>query len=129
AKETEEWMQRAEGVMLELQWIAEGGSQDGVPAPVAARRKGRERTAWIVAGVAIAACLGLAVVMLVGRRPAADTVRVQMVMPRSLALLGSPRISPDGRYVAFDGFDSTGHATVWVRPLAALTAQPLPSPP
>jgi len=39
------------------QWIAEGGSQAGVPAPVAARRKGRARLAWGIAGLATLAAL------------------------------------------------------------------------
>src|SRR5258706_5838607 len=55
AKDPDARIQTAHDVMLQLQWIAEGGSQAGVPAPVAARRKSRERLAWAVAAVAIAA--------------------------------------------------------------------------
>ena len=40
---------RAHDVKLQLQWIAEGGSQAGVPAPAAARRRSRERLAWSLA--------------------------------------------------------------------------------
>src|SRR5213594_4388516 len=42
AKDPEDRWQTAHDVMLELKWVAEGGSQAGVPAPVVARRKIRE---------------------------------------------------------------------------------------
>jgi len=38
AKDPDDRWQTAHDVKLQLQWIAEGGSQAGVPAPVAARR-------------------------------------------------------------------------------------------
>src|SRR5262249_26375196 len=38
AKDPEDRWQTAHDVMLELKWVAEGGSQAGVPAPVVARR-------------------------------------------------------------------------------------------
>src|SRR6185369_16284432 len=49
AKDPEDRFQTAHDVKLHLQWIAEGGSVMGLSAPVAARRKGRERIAWILA--------------------------------------------------------------------------------
>ena len=39
---------------------------------------------------------------------------------------GSPRISPDGKYIAFDGIDTTGTTQMWLRPLNTLDAFPLP---
>ncbi|HTS01618.1 MAG TPA: serine/threonine-protein kinase, partial [Thermoanaerobaculia bacterium] len=45
AKDPEDRLQTAHDVKLQLQWIAEGGSQVGLPAPVAQRRKSRERLA------------------------------------------------------------------------------------
>ena len=54
AKDPEDRFQTAHDVKLQLQWIAEGGSQAGLPAPVAARRKSRERLAWGVAAAALA---------------------------------------------------------------------------
>ncbi len=52
AKEPEHRWSTAHDVMLQLQWIAEGGSLAGLPAPVVARRKNRERLAWAVAAAA-----------------------------------------------------------------------------
>ena len=46
AKEPEQRWSTAHDVMLQLQWIAEGGSMAGVPAPVVARRKNREKLSW-----------------------------------------------------------------------------------
>lgn len=43
AKDPDERFQDVHDVKLQLQWIAEGGSQAGVPVPVAARRKTRDR--------------------------------------------------------------------------------------
>src|SRR5262249_17044953 len=51
AKDPDERWQTAHDVMLQLRWIAEGGSMAGLPAPVVARRHGRERTAWAIAAV------------------------------------------------------------------------------
>ncbi len=44
--------------MLQLQWIAEGGSMAGVPAPVVARRKNREKLAWGLLAAALLARRG-----------------------------------------------------------------------
>jgi serine/threonine protein kinase len=41
AKDPDERWQTAHDVKLQLEWIAEGGSVVGLPAPVAARRKSR----------------------------------------------------------------------------------------
>ena len=61
AKDPEERWHTAHDVMLQLQWIAEGGSQAGVPAPVVARRKNREKLAWAAAAAATLAAAALAV--------------------------------------------------------------------
>src|SRR6516162_3570179 len=57
AKDPDERWQTAHDVKLQLQWIAEGGSQAGVPAPVVARRKNRETLMTIVAAIALATSL------------------------------------------------------------------------
>ena len=41
-------------------------------------------------------------------------------------VVGSPRVSPDGKIVAFDAIDSTGRSLVWLRRLGALDSTPLP---
>src|SRR5258705_13957454 len=51
AKDPDDRWQTAHDVMLQLKWIAEGGSQAGVPAPLVARRRSRERLAGGVAAL------------------------------------------------------------------------------
>src|SRR5689334_14284539 len=51
AKDPEHRFQTAHDIKLQLEWIAEGGSQAGLPAPVVARRKNREKLAWAAAAV------------------------------------------------------------------------------
>ena len=41
--------QTAHDLMLQLRWVAEGGSQVGLPAPLASKRKLQERLAWSLA--------------------------------------------------------------------------------
>jgi Tol biopolymer transport system component len=125
AKDPQDRFQTAHDIRLQLQWIAEGGSQVGLPAPVAARRKSRERLAW---GVAAGACLAAAVlgVGFVRRAPSPRrTLRFEIATPEGITSIDAPRISPDGKYLAFDATDTSGKTRIWVRALGALVAQPL----
>jgi Tol biopolymer transport system component len=126
AKDPKERWHTAHDVRLQLAWIAEGGSAAGLPAPVAHHRKNREKLAWalaVAAGV-LAALLGVGFVR---RAPAApELVRFQVAQPPKLPVVGSPKLSPDGRFLAFNGTDETGVTRIWVRPMNALEAQPLP---
>src|SRR6266542_5370975 len=125
AKDPEDRFQTAHDVKLQLQWIAEGGSQAGLPAPVAARRKSRERLAWVVALAAIvaAAALGFGFVRRAPAKP--RLMRFEIGAPEGVIAIDAPHISPDGRYLAFNAVDSEGKSRVWVRSLNALAAQPL----
>src|ERR1700690_2683991 len=68
AKDPDERFQSVHDLRLQLKWIAEGGSQTGVPAPVAARRKNRERALAAAALVFLLAALALGFAYF--RRPA-----------------------------------------------------------
>jgi Tol biopolymer transport system component len=125
-KDPDDRWQTARDVASELQWITEGGSQIGVPATVAARRKSRERTAWVAAGVLAITTIALAVVTLTRTEPEVRKIQFQIPAPNGVAAMGSPRISPDGRFVVFNATDSTGTDRLWIRPLDALEAYPLP---
>jgi serine/threonine protein kinase/Tol biopolymer transport system component len=125
AKDAEERFQTAHDVRLQLQWIAEGGSAAGLPAPVVARRKSRERLAWAVAGAAIAAAALLGAGYLRRAPVKASAIRFEISTPEGVSLIDSPKISPDGKLLAFNASDSSGKSRIWVRPLSALTAQPL----
>jgi Tol biopolymer transport system component/predicted Ser/Thr protein kinase len=126
AKDPDDRWQTAHDVSLQLRWIAEGGSQVGLPAPVAHRRRSRERLAWGLAGAAGLVALAL-VAWVALHRPAPPVVmRFNAAAARSMASLDSPRISPDGRFIAVDATDSTGSSAVWVRPVGSLEFQSIP---
>ena len=125
AKDPEERIQTAHDVKLQLQWIVEGGSQAGVAAPVAARRKRRERLAWILATIMTAIAAGLAVIQL-RPKPPAKPVMFELTPPYQARSVDLPRISPDGRRLAFNAADSTGIVGIWVRQMNSLEAQRLP---
>jgi len=124
-KDPDSRRQSMHDVLLELRWVAEGGSQAGVPAPVAARRRGRARLAWVVAGVAAAAAVVFGVGYFSHRPARTEQIRFLIGAPEGITFIDSPRISPDGRYVAFNMTDSTGVTRIWVRAMSSLAAQPL----
>src|ERR1700730_9292345 len=128
AKEPEKRWQAASDLTDELKWIAEGGSQAGAPAPVAARRELLLSLAWGIAaiGVVIAA---LATSVLYFRRVPAEArpVRFTIGPPEKASFYGSPSllsVSPDGTRVAFVAAYA-GKEVLWVRALDSLAAQPL----
>ena len=126
AKDPEDRFQTAHDAKLQLEWIAEGGSQVGLPAPVAARRKSREKLAWAIAAVAIVAA-ALAAYGYLRRAPKPlRLTRFEISTPEEIVALDAPRVSPDGRYVAFNATDSSGKTRIWLRALNALAPQPLP---
>ncbi|HET9793307.1 MAG TPA: protein kinase, partial [Thermoanaerobaculia bacterium] len=125
AKDPEDRFQTAHDVKLQLQWIAEGGSQAGAPAVVVARRRSRERTAWTIAAAATAAAVALGIGFVL-RMPAPKRVmRFEIMQPSRVAVMGAPKVSPDGRQIAFAGTDAQGKSEIWVRSLDAIEARPL----
>jgi serine/threonine protein kinase len=122
AKDPNERVQTAHDVKLQLQWIAEGGSQAGVAAPVSSRRKTRERLAWSLAGAATIAAVSLALIAF-QPKPASRPVIFELTPPAQVRSVDLPRISPDGRRLAFNAQDSTGVQSIWVRPMNSLDAQ------
>ncbi len=125
AKDPDQRLQTAHDARLQLQWVAEGGSQAGVPAPVAARRRGRERLAWATAGA-----LGLVVVALgataaLRRSDPPQVVRFDVRPPKTTTSMFWPRLSPDGTMLAFVATDSNGTRRLWVRPVDAVEAHPV----
>jgi eukaryotic-like serine/threonine-protein kinase len=127
AKDPDDRFQTAHDVKLQLQWIAEGGSAVGLPAPVAARRKSREKLAWILVPVAalIAAAATALVIRLRSEPPRVFEASLLPPGKSSFAFDSGPMaLSPDGRRIAFVA-TSSGINTLWVRPLAASSAQSL----
>ena len=127
AKDPEERWQTAHDVKLQLEWIAEGGSQAGVPAPVAARRRHTQVLAWAVAAVCLVAALALGAAWM-ARAPKPGLPLQAAILPPTDS--GFARfyfaVSPDGRRLAFVARNPAGTSDVlWVRPLDSGVAQPL----
>ena len=126
AKDPEERIQTAHDVKLQLQWIAEGGSQAGVPAPVAARRRSREQLAWVGAALALLAAGTFAALWISKPQPPNEVLRYAVTLPAGQRMMSWPKLSPDGKLLAFAALDSAGAARIWLRPLDAFVANPIP---
>src|SRR5712692_9310663 len=126
AKDPEDRWQSAHDIGSELKWISEG-SQAGVPAPVAARRRSRERLAWSLAAASL--LVAIAALGVLWRRPPADarTVRLSLEMPAKTPFesFDHAALSPDGRLVAFIAHLPGGKRSIWIRPLGSLQASSL----
>ncbi len=131
AKDPDDRWQTAHDVMLQLKWIAEGGSQAGVPAPLVARRRSRERLAWSVAAVLALATVALAAALLARPRSVPRLVRSSLLPPEKTTYhfvsdaAGPPALSPDGLQIAFTARETSGKTFLWVRSLDSLTAREL----
>jgi Tol biopolymer transport system component len=133
AKDPADRWQSARDVALEFRWIAEVGSQAGVPAPLAVRRRRRERLAWGLALgaiiLAIAASVALFVARSARRPPEQALARFAVTAPGGATVLTDPSttaISPDGRKLAFIAVDPDGTCRLWIRSLDSLSAEALP---
>ncbi len=116
AKDPDDRWQTAQDLSAELKWIADGGSQIGAPAPVVPRRKSRERGPWIAAAIFGLVAAALAVRILTMKKEVAEPIRFAFAPPKDITLEW-PRMSPDGRRIAFVGVDAQGKRTIWVRPI------------
>ncbi len=127
AKDPTDRIQSAHDVKLQLDWIRDAGSQAGVAAPVAARRKSRERMAWVLAAVGLAAAV-ISLFVLLTRPKETEPILASIPAPAGMGLVpywSQIGLSPDGRTVAFFAHDSAA-SSLWVRPLGSDKARVLP---
>src|SRR4051812_21899065 len=130
AKDPDERFQTAHDLKLQLQWIQEGGTQLGIPAPVAHRRKNRERLAW-ASGVVLALLVAAGFLAYMRTRPR-DLFQFTVMPPEKTAfnfrgLAGPPAVSPAGNQVAFVATvtGQIGNRSLWIRSLDSVEARPL----
>jgi serine/threonine protein kinase len=134
AKDPDERFQNVHDVKLQLQWIAEGGSQAGVPTPVATRRKNGEKLAWSL--MCLFAILAAAVALWTYLHPRASAsagpVLAFVPPPRDTRFLafglgsGPAVISPDETNLAFTAIDQNAVIKLWTRSLKANDATAIP---
>ena len=126
AKEREDRIQSAHDVKLQLDWIAEAGSQAGIPAPVVARRRVSQRLAWAIAALAAAAAIAFAIGFILRAPVPAHPLRVSILPPDQHSFDPmSIALSPDGTKLAFVATVAGATPQLWVRPLDSTAAQPL----
>jgi Tol biopolymer transport system component len=130
AKNPSERWQTARDVKLELEWIANGGSQAVHAVVRPPRRRRSEMVAWAIAvasiGVALATMTGV-----LGRFPESSRDVTQFVVAPPLGTtLGVIEnrtllaLSPDGRQLAFAA-TTAGRQVLWVRSFESAAARPL----
>ena len=124
SKDPEDRFQTAHDIKLQLQWIAEGGSQAGLPAPVAHRRKSREKLAWALAAAAAAAALVFAIGYLRRAPRVSPPIFAAVPLPEK-TFVESISLSPDGRTLAFTAGKAGVQAGLWIRTLGSAAAHPV----
>ena len=128
AKDPEDRWQNAGDLGSELKWIAEGGSQSGIAAPVEA--SGSRRASWLpwVAALVLALA-GFAAGGLFRRAPDSAVFRLSIDLPPQLDLEpnnASLALSPDGTRLALAATGADGRRLIWVRRMDGFGIQPLP---
>src|SRR5207245_1513094 len=126
AKDPDERWETVHDVLLELKWIAEAGSQAGVPAPVVSHRKLRERVAWAAAAVMTLIAIAFAIdfVLRAPKLPQPVRLSVEIAMDATLVTGYGPSVvfSADGTRLAFLARGADQKARIYVRSLDKLQA-------
>jgi eukaryotic-like serine/threonine-protein kinase len=124
-KDPRQRLQTTRDLATQLKWIAEGGSQIGVPIRVATRRQKRDRAVWAALAVAVVLAVGLVPGVLSSFRaaPAPGLVRFSLAgLPPAVNVPIS--ISPDGRWIV-GSEGGAGSRGVLGRSLGAVALQRL----
>jgi serine/threonine protein kinase len=125
-KDPERRWQTASDLRDELEWIVAAGSQTGVAAPLALRRRVRLRLTSILAVAATSVAVILGVREMTRVPQSWPTLRYSLPMPEGITGIDWPQLSPDGRYIAFQGYDSSGASQIWIRSMNSRDAHPIP---
>ncbi|HSP93791.1 MAG TPA: protein kinase, partial [Thermoanaerobaculia bacterium] len=132
SKDPDERWQSAGDLRSELKWIAAGGSAAGIPAPVAAPKKGREVLWQAIALAAAAAAIALAALLIRDARRPRPVFHSSIAAPEGTAFWleengpGPAALSPDGRQLAFAAADAQGRVALYVRSIASGETRPIP---
>ena len=122
--------QSAHDIAGELRWISDAGSQAGVAAPVAMRKRSRERLAWALAALLLVALIAAAVYSTSRIRALQKPLVTDLAPPPGLQFnalgdtSGAAVISPDGQSVVYSATDGR-EAKLWLRSLVTGEAKSL----
>jgi eukaryotic-like serine/threonine-protein kinase len=129
SKDPEQRRQTAHDVLLELKWIAEGGSQAGIAGPGLSLKAQGWRSRGTIAGAAllVAALAGGALYYAQKTHEDGRVLRVSVLAPEKAPFVASslPAVSPDGKRVIFTAGTGPGRQ-LYVRDLDLLATKPLP---
>ncbi|HWC19392.1 MAG TPA: protein kinase, partial [Terriglobales bacterium] len=132
AKDPEDRWQSASDLASDLKWMAESGSQAGVPAPVAAKGTRRDLLPWAVVVLAVIGAIAFAAIRFLGGAKPAAVIRASILVEEGTFPIltgdfaGPPMLSPDGKNLAYVAAKEQGAAMLWLRPLSGTHAQVLP---
>ena len=127
AKSPDERWQNMRDLKSELQWIAEGGAQTGLPEQAAAAGSRNARLPWILAGLLAISLASVSFLYFRAPRPVERPVRFDFPVPPNTLMrwIDIPTPSPDGQRIVFSAVDPGQHARLWVRWLNSVAPQPL----
>ena len=110
-KDPDNRWQTAGDLKRALMWVQNGGSQVGMPAPVAKRKKTRERVQWGLIATLFLVSLALGGMFWKSSRVEAPVVRSLIPLESGTVLSnvagGTVALSPDGTKIAYTARDST----------------------
>ncbi|HET9220016.1 MAG TPA: protein kinase [Terriglobia bacterium] len=120
-KDPEQRVQTAWDLVCELQWIAQGGTEAGIPAPLAALRQRRARLARLAFAVAAVIAVIIAIPAFLQMRSTQTVLEARFLMMVSdMPVPEAAAIAPDGRRVAYSASDGRG-TVLFVRSLNSET--------
>src|SRR6267143_456114 len=129
AKEPERRWQSVADLAGEMQWIAEAGSQAGVPGPLLPQRKVRKGLAWATAAVFILTTVAFAIgfALRAPKPPQPIRLTAEIGTDGNLVTGFGPAaiLSPDGTRLAFVAAGSDQKQRIYVRALDQLQATAL----
>ncbi len=124
-KNPEKRWQSARDLADELRWIERSGSQIGMPAHVAARRKLNFRMAWVMSALLGIAAVAFAVLWFTREIPETKLMRFKITTRTDISQVSWPCISPDGKLLAFSAMGTDGQDRIWIRPINSLDSYAL----